>query len=515
LTAADRLDLWLEDGDLRYHWQAMEKPDPVFRLTNLATASAGEKPSPRNQDDPPTKLMERVLAHIDRGEQRLPDVEPVPGNSICMEQTILMPFEVDVHNQGVLQLSGPELDTSNAPKVESYEDLAQLLGVAISNRRARAALMERVKELDCMYRIAHIAAEPNVGLDDMLQQIAGLLPVALQYPGLATARITLGQNSFCSAGFEPGPYRLSADVIGRGEMRGQVEVFYRETGTHTFDDIQLLAEEPFLAEERHLIVGVARELNSIIEHKQAEEETLPLQTQVRRADRLVTIGQLAAGVAHELNEPLGNILGFAQLANKSPNLSEQTRSDIEKIEKASLYAREIIRKLMLFSRQAPARKVDVDLRNVIEDSLSLLKARCDTAGIKVAMELGSELGLIQGDPSQLQQVIVNLAVNAIQAMPAGGTLTIKTLLEPNSQCMIVEDTGSGIAPGDIKNVFLPFFTTKEVGEGTGLGLSVVHGIVTSHGGSVHVESKVDSGTRFKVRLPAQVNERIKSNDDEE
>jgi two-component system NtrC family sensor kinase len=515
LTAADRLDLWLEDGDLRYHWQAMEKPDPVYRLTSLATAPANEKPSLPNQDHPAGNLMEWVLCLIDNGKQRLPDIEPASSNSNCLNQAVLIPFEIDVHNQGVLRLAGPELDASNASKVESYEDLAQLLGVAISNRRARAALMERVKELDCMYRIAHIAAEPNVGLNDMLQQIVELLPVALQYPRLATARITLGQNSFCSAGFETGPYRLSADVTGRGEMRAKVEVFYRETGPHTFDDIQLLAEEPFLDEERHLIVGVARELNSIIEHKQAEEEKLQLQTQVRRADRLVTIGQLAAGVAHELNEPLGNILGFAQLANKAPNLTDQTRSDIEKIEKASLYAREIIRKLMFFSRQAPARKVDVDLRNVIEDSLSLLKTRCDTAGIKVVLELESSLGLIHGDPSQLQQVLVNLAVNAIQAMPAGGALTIRTLQEANSQCMIVEDTGCGIAPGDIKNVFLPFFTTKEVGEGTGLGLSVVHGIVTSHGGSVSVESELDSGTRFKVRLPAKVNLNLKSNDDEE
>jgi signal transduction histidine kinase len=203
------------------------------------------------------------------------------------------------------------------------------------------------------------------------------------------------------------------------------------------------------------------------------------------------------------------------LANKSPNLSAQTRSDIEKIEKASLYAREIIRKLMFFSRQAPARKIDVDLQIIIEESLSLLKTRCDTAGIKVVLELGSSLGLIHGDPSQLQQILVNLIVNAVQAMPKGGTLTIRTLQEADSQCMIVEDTGSGIAPDDIKNVFLPFFTTKDVGEGTGLGLSVVHGIVTSHGGSVHVESRVDHGTRFKVRLPAKVKESIESNDDEE
>ena len=170
---------------------------------------------------------------------------------------------------------------------------------------------------------------------------------------------------------------------------------------------------------------------------------------------------------------------------------------------------------MFFSRQPPVRKTAINLQNVIEDSLSLLKMRCDTAEINVVLELEPSLASIHGDPSQLQQVIVNLVVNAIQAMPAGGTLTIRTLKEANGQCIFVEDTGSGIAPGDIKNVFLPFFTTKEVGEGTGLGLSVVHGIVTSHGGSVSVESEIDIGTRFKIRLPANGNENMMSTRDEQ
>lgn len=418
-----------------------------------------------------------------------------------------MLFEIDARNKGVLRLTKPVLNFSIPTQAESYEDLAQLLGVAISNRRAKAALMERVKELTCMYRIAHIAAESNVGLEDMLQQIVELLPVALQYPHLAKARILLGQHPICSEGFEVGPHRLSADLIVRGEVEGKVEVFYTEPESHTFDDLQFPMEKPFLAEEQHLIVGVARELNSIIERKHAEEEKLQLREQVRHANRLVTIGELAAGVAHELNEPLGNILGFAQLAIKSPNLTDQTRKDIERIEKASLYAREVIRKLMFFSRQTPSRKIDLSLQGVVKDSLSLLESRCDTAGIMVVWNSGPALPLIHGDPSQLQQVLVNLVVNAIQSMPNGGTLTIGTLQEADYQCLIVEDTGSGIAPDDIKNIFLPFFTTKEVGEGTGLGLSVVHGIVSSHGGSVQVKSTVGSGTRFEVRLPAQVSDR--------
>ncbi|MGA9575451.1 MAG: ATP-binding protein [Lysobacterales bacterium] len=513
-TGAGKLDLWFEDGDLCYHWQAEAEPDPAFHLSKLSSAQVSEQIPPSNPGSTTPDLIDRVLSQIDDGGQHHWPAGDKPHDTIWLGEAVVMRFDIDARNTGVLRLTKPEFDASSPTQVESYEDLAQLLGVAISNRRAKAALMERVKELTCMYRIAHIAAEPNVGLDDMLQKVVELLPVALQYPGLAKARIVLGQHSFCSSGFEAGPHCLSVDLIVLGEVGGRVEVFYTEPELNTFDDLQFLMEEPFLAEEQHLMVGVARELNAIIERKHAEEEKLQLREQVRHADRLVTVGQLAAGVAHELNEPLGNILGFAQLAIKSANLTDQTRRDIEKIEKASLYAREIIRKLMFFSRQTPSRKSDVSLQGVVEDSLSLLESRCETAGITVVWGSQPALPLLHGDPSQLQQVVVNLVVNAIQSMPEGGVLTIDIVQETDRQCLIVEDTGSGIAPGDIKNVFLPFFTTKEVGEGTGLGLSVVHGIVSSHGGTVKVESKVGSGTRFEVRFPTSVRGSARGDGDE-
>jgi len=513
-TGAGKLDIWLEDDGACYHWLASEKPEPKFALSKLPAVSVeGQPPSP-NHENPQSNFFYRVLSLTGNAGQRSTETGSGPHEVIWRKESVFIHFEIDSRNEGVLRLTGQILDASIDSQVEVYEGLAQLLGIAISNRRARSALLERVKELTCMYRIAHIAAESSLDLGDMLQEVVDLLPVAMQYPDLATARITIGQNVFRSAGFDTGPHRLSTQVTGRGEIRGEVEVFYRQTGLHGFEDINFPMEEPFLAEERHLIVGVARELNSIIERKLAEEERLQLQKQVRHADRLVTIGQLAAGVAHELNEPLGNILGFAQLASKSPNLSSQARSDIEKIEKASLYAREIIRKLMLFSRQTPSRKIDVSLKAVVEDSLSLIESRCDAAGVKVVKDLGSELPLIHGDPSQLQQVFVNLAVNAIQSMSDGGTLTISIQQAQDQQCVTVSDTGSGIAAGDIKNIFLPFFTTKDVGEGTGLGLSVAHGIISSHGGSVHVESTPGSGSQFEVRLPTKQSRTSKTDSDE-
>jgi len=130
-----------------------------------------------------------------------------------------------------------------------------------------------------------------------------------------------------------------------------------------------------------------------------------------------------------------------------------------------------------------------------------LESRCAREGIKLVRQLSSDLPLITGDASQLHQVLVNLVVNAIQAMPSGGILTIETTRDKDEVLLSVQDTGTGMSEDVLKQIFIPFFTTKQVGQGTGLGLAVVHGIVTSHGGTIHVDSEVGQGTRFEVRLP--------------
>jgi signal transduction histidine kinase len=229
---------------------------------------------------------------------------------------------------------------------------------------------------------------------------------------------------------------------------------------------------------------------------------LNLEEQVRHADRLATIGQLAAGVAHELNEPLGSILGFAQLAKKCPGLPHQAELDIEKISNASLLARDIVKKLLIFARQMPPQKIKVNVNQLVEEVLNFFKSRCTQGGVELICSLSPNLPGVDADPSQLNQVVMNLIVNALQAMPQGGDLRIQTLCEENQVLLIVEDTGIGMSDEVLEKIFTPFFTTKEVGEGTGLGLPVVHGIIASHGGSVRVKSKVSQGTRFEIRLPA-------------
>jgi signal transduction histidine kinase len=290
------------------------------------------------------------------------------------------------------------------------------------------------------------------------------------------------------------------EIIVDGKLRGRIDVAYREEKPE-FD------EGPFLKEERSLLEAVAREVAIIIKRKETEEDQRKLQHQLRHADRLATIGQLAAGIAHELNEPLGNILGFAQLAKKSPELPKGVGQDIEKILSASLYAREVIKKMLVFARQIPPQKKEVHLNQLVEESLSFFKSRLAGEGVEISRSFAPDLPVISADPVQLNQVIVNLILNALQAMSKGGQLTIKTLASRDHILLIIEDTGMGMTEEVMGQIFTPFFTTKGIGQGTGLGLPVVHGIITSHGGSIHVESKVGYGSRFEIHLP--INGRLK------
>ncbi|KPJ48804.1 MAG: hypothetical protein AMJ41_04225 [candidate division Zixibacteria bacterium DG_27] len=369
----------------------------------------------------------------------------------------------------------------------------------MQNQQAQAALRERVKELICLYSIAQVVERQGPSLRRILQGIVELLPPAWQYPEITAGRITLDKRAYSTPGFRQEGQRQMTDIVVEGERRGVVEVVYLEEKPE-------LDEGPFLREERNLIDTIARQVALIVERKKAEEDGRKLQEQLRHADRLATIGQLAAGVAHELNEPLGSILGFAQLAKKDPELPEQLSKDIERIITASLHAREVIRKLMIFARQMPTRKAQINLNDVIEEGLYFLGSRCTKAGIELKRVLTPDLPEITADRAQVHQVLVNLVVNSIQAMPKGGTLSIQTLTQGDHVSLVVEDTGIGMSQEVLKKMFVPFFTTKDIDEGTGLGLSVVHGIVTSHGGSIDVQSTVGSGTRFTVHLPLRAPE---------
>jgi len=279
------------------------------------------------------------------------------------------------------------------------------------------------------------------------------------------------------------------------QPRGTIEVFYPEIPPNQ-------RQLAFLNEEKQLLKTISQQIALVLERKSIEDSNARLQEQLRHADRLATIGQLSAGIAHEINEPLGTILGFSQLLAGDPSLPEALDADVQKVINAALHAREVVRKLMLFSRQMPPKKEEVDLNKLIGDGFYFLESRCARQGVSIRRKLQPDLPCIVADPGQIHQVMVNLTVNAMQTMPAGGEVTITTRKAGADIEFCVADTGIGMNKEVMQKIFVPFFTTKDIDQGTGLGLSVVHGIVTAHNGKIKVESKPGRGTVFRIFLPA-------------
>ena len=405
----------------------------------------------------------------------------------------LIPFAIDEANFGLLRLECVERDAFSSNKVESYEAVVETIGLAIAQRRAQAALRERVKELSCLYGIARVIKSAGVDVSLALERIVSLLPPAWQHPDIAVSRVVFDGNTYGTTDSQV-VARQSADIVVVGVPRGVVEVGYVE-------EVPYALKDPFLEEEEHLIKAIAREIGDYVERCQVAAESGRLQEQLHHADRLATIGKLVAGVAHEINEPLGGILGFAQLAQKGGDVTDDTRRDLNKIIASCLQAREIVHKLKIFARQTPIEKRWIAVSDVVGEALSFVHGRCVNQGIEVVQQSERDLRQIEGDPVQLKQVLVNLAVNAVQAMHDGGTLTVTTRGGDHVVVIEVTDTGTGMSKDVLEQLFNPFFTTKDVGEGTGLGLSVVHGIVNAHGGEIHVETVVGEGSKFTVQLP--------------
>ncbi len=231
-----------------------------------------------------------------------------------------------------------------------------------------------------------------------------------------------------------------------------------------------------------------------------------LETQLQLREKMASLGLLAAGVAHEVNTPLTGISSFTQMLQDQISEDDPRAKLLHKIERQTERASKIVNNLLNFARQGRASFVPVPVNDVIRDVLSLLEHQLTRARVKVRLELGDDVPEVLGDENKLQQVFLNLILNAQDAMPKGGWLTIKTSApsgEPQEVTVTVSDTGAGISQDDIKRIYDPFFTTKRAGaSGTGLGLSITYGIIQEHSGQIGVESSLGQGTSFQIRIPA-------------
>jgi len=226
-----------------------------------------------------------------------------------------------------------------------------------------------------------------------------------------------------------------------------------------------------------------------------------LEEQLQHSEKMASIGLLAAGVAHEVNTPLAGISSYTQMLRGQVDAADPRAGLLEKIEKQTFRAAKIINNLLNFSRSGRPELEPVDVNRVILDVLSLVEHQLRTGRIKVRKELAADLPPVRGNENRLQQVFFNLVLNARDAMPRGGWLTLATRAEEDAVVAEVRDTGVGIKREDIKRIYDPFFTTKGIGRGTGLGLSVSYGILQEHGGAIFVDSTPGQGTTFQVTLP--------------
>jgi PAS domain S-box-containing protein len=277
-------------------------------------------------------------------------------------------------------------------------------------------------------------------------------------------------------------------------VRGEFEV---DLGEHK---IWISANFMPLKNEQEVVNSVLCIARDITENKYLERQLI-------NTEKLASLGTLAAGVAHEVNNPIGVILGFCDLLLRKADKTSQTYEDLETIERQGLHCKQVVENLLSFARLGEGQSEHSDINECIEDIIKVVKHTLEMHSVDLVLGLAENLSLVSGDSRQLQQVFLNLINNSIYAMPAGGTLKVRTYLErPTRKVVIqVEDDGIGIKEEDMDHIFEPFFTTKPEGEGTGLGLFVSYGIITKYGGTIdcvshHSSTLKPRGTTFTVRL---------------
>ncbi len=262
--------------------------------------------------------------------------------------------------------------------------------------------------------------------------------------------------------------------------------------------------------------GISVYFQVITERKRLEKEQKKLQAQLQQAQKMEAIGALAGGIAHDFNNILGAILGYAEMVQEDSPAGSNMRKDIDQVVKASHRAKDLVKQILAFSRQAESDRIPLQPAIIIKEALKMLRASLPTT-IAIEQDVESEVELVLADPTQIHQVIVNLCTNAFHAMEeTGGTLSVsikKASLEKNDLGsephvqpgdfiqLSIGDTGPGIAPEIREKIFDPYFTTKEIGKGTGMGLAIIHGIVKSYNGFVSCHSRPGEGTVFHVYLP--------------
>jgi PAS domain S-box-containing protein len=290
----------------------------------------------------------------------------------------------------------------------------------------------------------------------------------------------------------------SEEYGGTGKLKSYQVNLLRKTGEVI--PISLNAAVVHEGDQEVATIGFFHDLRETIRMKEALERT---QVQLLQSEKMASLGKLAAGVAHQLNNPLGGITLFTKLVLEEYDLEDGARQDLQSILKDAQRCRDTVKELLEFARQTRQEMRPNDINEALSRTLFLLENQAMFQNIKIEKDLAPSLPRVPSDIQQLNHMFMNIILNAVEAMEGRGKLGLRTYLASEGDRVIIEisDTGPGIPEEVLPKIFEPFFTTKEAGKGTGLGLSLVYGIVENHGGRIAARSRPDEGTAFIIELP--------------
>jgi two-component system, NtrC family, sensor kinase len=409
-----------------------------------------------------------------------------------LDLNYFIPCRIREHTVAVLGLGKTvDGDFLSSDDVELVETIAGYVAVALDNAQLYSSLEQKALEIARLKDFSeNIVESLNVGVlavdldgiveswNTSMEQLFGVL-----------RRDAVGRrlNSLL-------PEELAEEIAARRDQE-HITGIYKQRLHHQGRHLTLNISITPLVSKSNECIGRLLLFDDVTQRERMEE-------QMSQTEKLTSLGLLAAGVAHEVNTPLAVISNYIQMLAKQMPEGDPRQSIIDKIVKQTFRASEIVNNLLNFSRTGAAEASSVDVNRVVEETLSLVAHPLKAAQIQVVKELGESLPPVHGSANKLQQVFLNLFLNARDAMPGGGMLEVRTASQNGSVEVEIADTGAGIAREDLNRIFDPFFTTKSNGRGTGLGLSVSYGIIKEHAGKIDVRSTPGKGTSFHVEFPA-------------
>jgi PAS domain S-box-containing protein len=409
-----------------------------------------------------------------------------------LDLNYFVPCRIREHTVAVLGLGKTvDGDFLSSDDVELVQTIAGYLAVALDNAQLYSSLEQKALEIARLKDFSeNIVESLNVGV------------LAVDLGGMVESWNTRMEQLFGvkrqdAVGHELRallPEQLASEIAARRDDE-QITGIYKQRLQHHGKLLTLNVSITPLVSKAGERIGRLLLFDDVTQRERMEE-------QMTQTEKLTSLGLLAAGVAHEVNTPLAVISNYIQMLAKQMPGDDPRHAIIEKIVKQTFRASEIVNNLLNFSRTGAAELADIDVNRVVEETLSLVAHPLKTSQIHVVKQLGETLPAVRGSANKLQQVFLNLFLNARDAMPAGGMLEVRTAAHNGSVEIEVADTGPGIPREHIHRIFDPFFTTKASGRGTGLGLSVSYGIIKEHAGKIDVRSTPGKGTSFHVEFPA-------------